>query len=378
MKLRTLAGLAAALSLSAPAAAVAAPVTVDLRIEGPTRTLYEGPVTTDVRPLAFSGDPAQHQCDGRASGGASPVPVPTRGAALMAAAATTPFAVEGSWHPDFGPSFTRIAGESVAYDAITDRYLVEFKNGRPADFGACGDPIQVGDDVVFAFASFGQPLLALSGPARVAPGGRATVRVTDAGTGAPIAGATVGGATTGADGTAAVGPFAGRATLKAEKPGAGRSNRLAICVTTGSDGACGTSAPAPGAPAPQPAAPDTSAPLGRVLGIREGRRFRRGRGPRELRGTVTADPSGIRAVKLRLTRQVGRRCWYFSGSKERFLRRACGTRYAFKVGEERRWSYLLPSRLKRGRYVLDVIAMDRRRNRDVLERGRSRVVFRVR
>ncbi len=36
MKLRTLAGLAAALSLTAPAAALAAPVTVDLRIEGPT------------------------------------------------------------------------------------------------------------------------------------------------------------------------------------------------------------------------------------------------------------------------------------------------------------------------------------------------------
>ncbi len=377
MKLRTIAGLAAAISLTAPAAALAAPVTVDLRIEGPTRTVYDGRVTTDVRPLAFSGDPTQHQCDGRASGGASPLPVPTRGAALMAAAASAPFAVEGSWHPDFGPSFTRIAGESVAYDAATDRFLVEFKNGRPADFGACGDPIQAGDDVVFAFASFGQPLLALSGPARVAPGARATVRVTDAANGAPVAGASVGGATTAADGTAAVGPLRAAATLKAEKSGAGRSNALAICVTTGSDGACGTSVPGrPGTPVPQPAAPDTTAPRGRILGIRDGQRFRRG--PRVLRGTVGAEPSGIRAVKLRLTRQVGRRCWYFSGSKERFVRRACGTRHAFKVGDQADWSYLLPHRLRRGRYVLDVIAMDRRRNRDVLERGRSRVVFRVR
>ena len=33
---------------------LAAPVTVDLRVEGPTKTLFEGPVTTDVAPFRFS------------------------------------------------------------------------------------------------------------------------------------------------------------------------------------------------------------------------------------------------------------------------------------------------------------------------------------
>ena len=39
------AGVLSVLALASPAAA--APVTVDLRVEGPTRTVYESPVTTD-------------------------------------------------------------------------------------------------------------------------------------------------------------------------------------------------------------------------------------------------------------------------------------------------------------------------------------------
>jgi hypothetical protein len=41
-------------------------------------------------------------------------------------------------------------------------------------------------------------------------------------------------------------------------------------------------------------------------------------------------------------------------------------------------SYLLPHRLRRGRYVLDVIAVDGAGNREPLARGTSRVVFFVR
>jgi hypothetical protein len=118
--------------------------------------------------------------------------------------------------------------------------------------------------------------------------------------------------------------------------------------------------------------------VGRIAGLTEQQRIARRRAPREVRGFVDADPSGLRAVKLRLTRQVGRRCWLYSGRRERFLRRACGKRYAFKIGEDAAWSYLLPERLGRGRYVLDVIATDRAGNRDTLARGRNRIVFHVR
>jgi hypothetical protein len=370
MKLRSPAGLAAGLTaatlLAAPAAA--APVTVQLRIEGPTRTLFEGPVTTDVRPFRFTGDPVVHQCDGTTVGGTSPTPVPTRGAAITAASESGRVAIAGTWDPGLGASFTRIAGEPVAFDPATNRFLGEYKNGVFAQFGACGDPIANGDDVLFAYGTGIETLLALSGPARARPGAPITVRVTASPSGTPVAGAAVAGAVTGADGRAAVGPATtrGPVDLKASKAGAVRSNRLRVCVTDGADGACGTTVP-------RPSAPDTTGPVARILGIRDGRRFSRRRAPRDLHGTVSADPSGLWAVKLRLTRRRGGRCWYFSGTRERFVRRTCRKPYAFKVGDQPRWSYLLPSRLRRGRYVLEAYAIDKAFNRGALDRVRFRV-----
>jgi hypothetical protein len=361
-----LAGLVLALLLAAPAAA--APATVNVRIEGANATLFEGQVTTDVRGFRFTGDPVAHTCDGTgANSGPSPVPVPTRGAALAEAAERTPFAIAGTWNAQFGaPSFTSVAGENVAYDAATDRFLVEIKNGEGSNFGACGDPIQTGDEVVFAYAKFGDRVLKLTGPATAQPGAQVTVRVTDAGKDNPVPGATVAGITTDSDGRATVGPFsAGEHALQAEKPGVIRSNHLRLCVTNGSDGACGS---------PLPSARDTTAPTASILGIRDGQRFSRRRAPRELRGTASADPSGLWAVKIRLTRRFRGTCWYFSGSREQFLRRTCGKQYAFKVGDRSEWSYLLPARLPRGRYVLDTYAIDNAFNRG----EESRVVFRVR
>jgi hypothetical protein len=359
MKIRVPAGLAAGLVgaalLATPAAA--APVTVDLRIEGPSRTLFEDPVTTDVRPFQFSGDPANHQCDGTTTGDSSQQPVPTRGAAVVASAV----AITGTWFDAFGPSFSTVAGDSVAFDSATGRFLAEYKNGQFASVGACADPIQNGDKVLFAYGAGTERLLALSGPATARPGEAVTVRVTDAGTSEPVGGASVGGQLTGADGSATVGPLAaGQHDLKAAKSGTIRSNRLRVFVGT----------PSP----PQASMRDTTAPTATVLGIRDGQRFSRRRAPRELRGRASADPSGLWAVKMRLTRRLGGTCWYFSGSKERFLKRTCGKRYAFKVADATDWSYLLPARLPRGRYLLETYAIDRAFNRG----AESRVRFRVR
>src|SRR5215213_11258732 len=63
---KLLSGLVAGTALLAAAPAGAAPVTVDLRIEGPSRTVFEGPVTTHVRGFRFTGDPSVHRCDGTA------------------------------------------------------------------------------------------------------------------------------------------------------------------------------------------------------------------------------------------------------------------------------------------------------------------------
>ena len=97
---------------------------------------------------------------------------------------------------------------------------------------------------------------------------------------------------------------------------------------------------------------DTAAPA-TALALQSGAVFSRRRAPRLLRGTVAADPSGLLAVKLRLTRRVGKKCSYFSGSRERFRPMRCGRGSFFKIGDRADWSYLLPKRLGRGRYVLE-------------------------
>src|SRR3954462_5854512 len=175
---KLLSGLVAGIALLAAAPAGAAPVTVDLRIEGPNRTVFEGPVTTDVRAFRFSGDNTAHRCDGTAaSQGTSAGPVPTRGAVIAEASERAPFSLHGDWYDSLGsPSFTEVGGEDMRYDAPTSRYLVEFDNAQAASRGSCGDAVAPGDHVLFAYTDGSEPLLLLTGPSSARPGGAVTLK----------------------------------------------------------------------------------------------------------------------------------------------------------------------------------------------------------
>jgi hypothetical protein len=364
MKFRTPAGLAAgivsAALLAAPAAA--APATVTVRAEGSSATvLPRTTVTTTAAPVNKDGQPG-HDCTGTSAAGALE-------------RATGGDWGAGGWLDGAGYFVSRVLGES-ADPAST--YWSLWLNYRPSDVGVCGAELQPGDDVLlfidcFAGCAPRTPLRLSRVPATAAPGSTAGVLVeTFQGTTpvpAPEATVDAGGRrfTTGPDGIAHVtlggaGPVTVRATKAAHVPSAIEQT----CVTTGADGACGTTRP--------PATRDTTAPTASILGIRDGQRFARRRAPRELRGRASADPSGLWAVKLRLTRRLGGTCWYFSGSKERFLKRTCGKQHAFKVAEATDWNYLMPARLPRGRYLLAAYAIDRAFNRGT----ESRVGFRVR
>ena len=366
MKLNLSAGLAAGIIALSAASALAAPVTVTLRVEGPTKTVFEGPVTTDARAFHFTGG-ADHACG---------APGVTRGAVFAAAEDAAPFSAAGTWDDGFGsPTFSSLAGESVAYDAASGAYLGEYINGKASDFGACGETVADGDQVLFAYGPFGAPLLSLSGAAVVAPGATATLKVTDA-TGAAVAGAAVAGATSAPDGTVTVGPFADRGDhlLKATKDGAIRSNAVDVCVSDGTEGQCGTKMPV--ACACASTFVDTAPPVAKLAVVKDGATLKTG--PRELKGSFL-DQSSVQTVKLRLTKRLGARCWYFSGKTEQFRGTKCGTGPYFAIdttGGD--WSYLLPSRLTKGRYVLDAIAIDTAGNRTPLARGTTRVVFTVR
>jgi hypothetical protein len=95
---------------------------------------------------------------------------------------------------------------------------------------------------------------------------------------------------------------------------------------------------------------------------------------------VTPDSTGIADVRLRLSRRTIYDCQGFDAGLERFRSTRCGAEHApwFSVGTSTRFSYLLPHRLRPGRYVLDVEVIDDAGHRDdhpVL--GRNRIVFAV-
>ncbi len=366
MFMRYLAPAATAFALLACSAASAAPTTVQLRVEGSTRTVFEGPVTTDGKTIAKGADTVV--CDGTLNPANAPGPTAT--SALDDGALQSGVTWDATFYaPDF--FLTRFGDQVSEAWGLAVNYL-------GAQVGGCQLPVHAGDEVLWAADFFGGPpdyaqkaMLRLDGPAKAVVGAPTTVVVTDGTTHAPVAGATVGGALTGPDGTAAVTlGSAGVAQLKAEAPASIRSNALAVCVSQTGAEDCGLPALA-GSPVK-----DSVAPRARIGGPRDGRHFRRG--PRLLNGTAS-DDVGVTKVKLSLRRHEHRKpCRWWSGTSERFAGRGCSAKVFFGIDAGSKWSYLLPRRLAPGRYVLDVKAFDRARNRDErFVRGSNRVVFYV-
>jgi hypothetical protein len=223
------------LSLAAPATAVAAPVTVNLRVEGATQTVFEGPVLSDTHPVTTPTDGVPRTCDGSSVGSPSG---PSAIGALDDAARQAGFTWDARWDTSFNDyyPFLRIGPDAI--DA--NHYPALFVNWAFAQVGGCGQRLSGGEDVLFAYEDFNtSPILRLSGPGSATIGQAVPLTVVDGLTGAAQSGATVGGGTTGPDGTALV-SFAqkGIYRLKAEKPDAIRSNTLVLCVDPSGAPAC--------------------------------------------------------------------------------------------------------------------------------------------
>ena len=133
------------------------------------------------------------------------------------------------------------------------------------------------------------------------------------------------------------------------------------CVTSGSDGNCGTQLP-PSAVLGTEKPDDKTAPVASFSRLADGKVFKRGRGPRKLEGSVTPDPSGLLSVRLSILRKADGRCWAFDGASERFKRHRCGGWRSFRIGDRADWSYLLPKRLGKGRYTIRAAAIDKAGN----------------
>jgi hypothetical protein len=331
----------------------------------------------------------------------------TAGAALDAAVGNA------NWSAHWDSGFSQLVLDSIfgeAHPFGSHLFWSVYVDGKSALFGACNQPVNEGQYVQFVALCdpydppgpgtpcFGEPLQ-LQAPASAAPGAGMPVTVTesqtDINTGTTTivrsAGATVSGggaqATTDDQGHATLTPTGrGPITITAAK-GDRVDDSAGACVTDGSDGYCGTATKPVSAPSLCAhngddglcGTPDHKSTYGFIKSIREHQHFRKGHGPRELKGTSDPDPSGLKDVRLRLTRNDRGRCSTFSGAKLRFVHmKRCGARRGtwFSIGSKADWSYLLPKALGRGRYVLDLETIDGAGNADdQLARTRNRVVF---
>ena len=228
LRSRGLAACALGSALTLPAAsAIAAPAALNLRIEGKTSTIYEGPVTSDghvVEPA--TGE--RRRCDGT-NGGANPQPGPTPTSTLDDGAKLGAF----TWDGQYFASFSDYRIDRVGPDSATStQFWGQYVNSKAAEVGGCQQIVKAGDEVLWAYDAFAkQHVLRLAGPIAGRTNEPVSVRVTDGGDGTALAGASIGATTTGLDGTAQL-SFAqpGIYRLKAERADSVRSNALSICI----------------------------------------------------------------------------------------------------------------------------------------------------
>ena len=207
----------------AVSSANAAPVTVDLRIEGSQSTIFEGTVRTDGHAIEQDRSGPQ-PCDGT-NGGANPTPGPTVTSALDDAVAW-----DGTWNPGFSDFLVNRIGPDAASDTQFWGTAVNFTD---LQVGGCQARVRSGDEVLWAYDLFSKKqYLKLTGPRVVRRGNRFRVRVVDAkANDKPVRGAVVRGVRTNAKGLVTFrATKRGQVRLKATRTGALRSNALFLRV----------------------------------------------------------------------------------------------------------------------------------------------------
>ncbi|HWX45589.1 MAG TPA: hypothetical protein VNY52_09740 [Solirubrobacteraceae bacterium] len=376
-----------------PPALAGTPATVTVRVLGANYEALTTPtqVTTTSAPVARYGG----SCSGTSAAGA--LELGTKGN------------WEGTWSSKYSDyEVISIDGKSFPFEenAPANYYWSFWRNNAFEEVGVCEAQLESGDQILFVPACFGSScpapptqVLGIEAPATAEVGRPITVTVrfhpTAGGESHPAAGVNVGGA-----GSSAETDLEGHATLTF--PGDGTyvlrasggigedpkpiPGEVVVCAHEGNDGTCGTPAP-PGISPLQTSSsssvtltPPYTGPYALVAaatGIQDGHVYSRQGAPRVLSGTVGAHAS-VTSISLRLRRTHRGRCWAYDGARERLQRVRCrqGSFFQIASGGDS-FSYLLPSRLPPGRYVLDIAATDAAGNRAPLDRGSSRIVFYV-
>jgi len=150
--------LAALLSLLAVSVAEAAPTEVNVRIEGKTETLFEGPVLTDGHNVRAIGDskapPGGRRCNGL-NNGANPTAGPTPTAASVDAMSILGEGFDGDWYAaPFEDYFITQWGPERQSTAAGEFWGVVVNNVFTS-VGGCQYQLDQGDEVLWIHDAFG-------------------------------------------------------------------------------------------------------------------------------------------------------------------------------------------------------------------------------
>src|SRR5256885_9027765 len=176
------------LLLLCAAPAVAAPVTVNLRVEGTNGTVFEGPVTTDGKAVTTAAG-GSHQCDGT-NGGTPDTPGGTPTTALDDASKAAGFTWDGSYSSSFNDFLVeRIATDGGVGAPFTGSFWNLIVNRAGAMAGGCQIRVNGGDQVLLEWQDGTKPNLQLTAPAAAQVGQPVDVSVQQYGSDGALAAA---------------------------------------------------------------------------------------------------------------------------------------------------------------------------------------------
>ncbi|HEY3758817.1 MAG TPA: hypothetical protein VGL37_03600 [Solirubrobacteraceae bacterium] len=153
--------------------AQAAPTQVDVRIEGKTKTLFEGPILTeghDVHSSEPDGgnvaeDLEEHRCDGvdpLDSQNVSPGPTPTAASVDAMSLIGETEQLDGQWYPGFEDFFVKRWGSEEENAEREGKSWGILVNNVYTVVGGCQYQLSAGDEILWIFNAFeSRPILGL-------------------------------------------------------------------------------------------------------------------------------------------------------------------------------------------------------------------------
>ncbi len=146
--------------LAPPAPVQATPTLLNVRIEGKSETLFEGPLLTEGHEVEASSDTQARPCDGT-NNGAHRTPGPTPTAASVDAISLIGETFDGKWYPGYDDYFITRWGpdeQSVAEGA----YWGILVDNVFTSVGGCQYELGAGNEVLWVYNAFSdRPFLAL-------------------------------------------------------------------------------------------------------------------------------------------------------------------------------------------------------------------------